>query len=306
MARRDRLDAAAIAVLTLLCALWGVQQVAIKVAVHDGLPPVLQGAIRSGGAALLGTLWLAARRGGAGLLLALRHPGALGPGIAIAVLFGVEFVLIYLGLKFTTASRSVLLIATAPFFTALGVHLLVPQERLGALQAVGLVIAFAGVAAALADGLTRRSGDPFGDLLCALGAVFWAATTIVIKSAKALRTVPAIALLLYQLGGSAPVLLAGSALLGEFAAPLHPSALAWAALFYQTAIVAFASYLVWFWLVQTYPAARLAGFTFLTPMFGILASGLLLGEPISTGLYVGLAAVALGLRLVNRRRPAPA
>jgi drug/metabolite transporter (DMT)-like permease len=306
MARRDRLDAAAIAVLTLLCALWGVQQVAIKVAVHDGLPPVLQGAIRSGGAALLGTLWLAARRGGAGLLLALRHPGALGPGIAIAVLFGVEFVLIYLGLKFTTASRSVLLIATAPFFTALGVHLLVPQERLGALQAVGLVIAFAGVAAALADGLTRRSGDPFGDLLCALGAVFWAATTIVIKSAKALRTVPAIALLLYQLGGSAPVLLAGSALLGEFAVPLHPSALAWAALFYQTAIVAFASYLVWFWLVQTYPAARLAGFTFLTPMFGILASGLLLGEPISTGLYVGLAAVALGLRLVNRRRPAPA
>lgn len=306
MVRRDRLDAAAIAVLTLLCALWGLQQVAIKVAVHGGLPPVLQGTIRSAGGALLGALWLAARRGGAGLIVALRQPGALGPGIAIAVLFGLEFVLIYLGLKFTTASHSVLLLATAPFFTALGVHLLVPQERLGAVQALGLLLAFAGVAAALGDGLVHRSGDPFGDLLCGLGAVLWAATTVVIKSAKALRTVPAIALLLYQLGGSAPVLLAGSLLLGELAAPVHASALAWAALFYQTAIVAFASYLVWFWLVQTYPAARLVGFTFLTPMFGILASGLLLGEPISAGLYVGLVAVALGLRLVNRKAPAPA
>jgi drug/metabolite transporter (DMT)-like permease len=80
--------------------------------------------------------------------------------------------------------------------------------------------------------------------------------------------------------------------------------LAWACLFYQTAIVAFASYLAWFWLLQIYPATRLSGFTFLTPLFGILAGGLLLGETLSAGLLAGLVAIGAGLQLINR--PAPA
>jgi drug/metabolite transporter (DMT)-like permease len=84
---------------------------------------------------------------------------------------------------------------------------------------------------------------------------------------------------------------------------LQASALAWVCLLYQTAIVAFASYLVWFWLLQIYPAARLSGFTFLTPLFGILAGGLLLGETLSAGLLLGLAAICAGLRLINRPVP---
>jgi drug/metabolite transporter (DMT)-like permease len=65
-------------------------------------------------------------------------------------------------------------------------------------------------------------------------------------------------------------------------------------------LVAFASYLAWFWLVSTYPAGRLAAFSFLTPLFGVLAGALLLGERVSTHLALALALVVLGIWLVNR------
>ena len=65
--------------------------------------------------------------------------------------------------------------------------------------------------------------------------------------------------------------------------------------------MAFVTYLAWFWLVRHYPAPRLASFTFLAPLFGVAAGGLLLAEPMSPGLLVALALVATGIWLVNRR-----
>ncbi len=303
MRRHERLDLLAIAVLAFLCALWGVQQVTVKVAVAQGLPPLLQAALRSGGAAVLCTLWIGAR---GGLRRAFGDPAAAPVGLLLAVLFAAEFVAIYLGVRITSASRAVLFIYTAPFFTALGAHLFLPQERLRAVQAGGLAIAFAGMVAAFAEGLLHGGGRIAGDALCAAGGALWASTILLIKASPSLRRTTSAGLLLYQLAGSAPLLLAASWALGELGAPLHASLLAWTCLFYQTAVVAFASYLAWFWLLLAYPAARLSGFTFLTPLFGILAGGLLLGETLSAGLLVGLAAIIAGLRMINRPVPATA
>jgi drug/metabolite transporter (DMT)-like permease len=74
-----------------------------------------------------------------------------------------------------------------------------------------------------------------------------------------------------------------------------------ASLLYQAVWVAFITYLVWFWLVRHYPAPKLASFTFLAPLFGVAAGGLLLAEPMSPGLLVALVLVATGIWLVNRR-----
>ncbi len=305
MRRHERLDLLAIAVLAFLCALWGVQQVTVKVAVAQGLPPVLQAALRSAGASVLCALWIGAR-GGGGLRGAFGDLAAARAGLLLAVLFAAEFVAIYLGVRITSASRAVLFIYTAPFFTALGAHVFLPAERLRAVQAAGLAVAFAGVVATFAEGLLHGGGHLTGDALCALGGALWASTILIIKASPSLRRTTSAGLLLYQLAGSAPLLLAASWALGEMAAPLHASLLAWTCLFYQTAIVAFASYLAWFWLLMAYPATRLSGFTFLTPMFGILAGGLLLGETLSAGLLVGLAAIIAGLRMINRPAPAVA
>jgi drug/metabolite transporter (DMT)-like permease len=75
--------------------------------------------------------------------------------------------------------------------------------------------------------------------------------------------------------------------------------LAWLSLGYQTVIVTFASYLVWFWLVMRYQAAAVSGFTFLAPLFGIAAGAVFLGETATPALLIGLAAVAVGMRFIR-------
>ena len=77
----------------------------------------------------------------------------------------------------------------------------------------------------------------------------------------------------------------------------------WAHLGFQAVVVSFASYLVWFWLVRHYPATRVAAFTLLTPLFGLLAGVGLLGEPLTLRLGVALAAVCAGTWLINRPPP---
>jgi drug/metabolite transporter (DMT)-like permease len=70
-------------------------------------------------------------------------------------------------------------------------------------------------------------------------------------------------------------------------------------------VVAFVSYLAWFWLLTRYPASHLHAYTFWTPLFGLLAGWLLLGEPVTPPLVVAMGCVALGIHLVNRQ-PGPA
>lgn len=298
--RRDRLDLRAIALMVGLCALWGLQQIAVKIAATHGLPPVLQGAARSAIAGTLVIAWTSLREGRSGAASLLRPDRSLLPGLAVGATFTAEFAILYPGLALTTASRGVLFLYTAPFFTALGAHLLLAGDRLNLTKAAGLLIAFAGVAVAFTDGLARGQGSLEGDALCLGGAMLWAASTILIKRSPALGRARAAKVLLYQLGVSVPVLVAISLLAGEWR-DLAPLPLAWLCLAYQSVIVAFASYLAWFWLVLTYPAGRLAPFTFLAPLFGIGFGGLLLGEPIGPALLLGLVAIALGLRLLNAR-----
>ena len=82
-----------------------------------------------------------------------------------------------------------------------------------------------------------------------------------------------------------------------------PTPVVVAALLYQAVVVAFASYLAWFWLLTRYPAAELSAFSFFTPLFGMAAGALVLGEPVGPPLAVAMALVAAGIYLVNSRPP---
>ena len=282
-----------------LCALWGGNQVVIKLT-NAGISPVLQAGLRSAGAALLVWAW-SARRG----VRLFQSDGTLAPGLLAGALFAAEFALLYWALEFTAASRAVIFLYTAPFVVALGGQWFVPGERLSALQAAGLVAAFAGVVAAFADRLAvPAKHELIGDAMALAAGILWGATTVVVKASRLVR-VSANKTLFYQLAVSAAALPPVSLALGERGV-FDPTALVLGLLLFQTAVVAFASYLAWFWLVKHYPAGRLAAFTFLTPPFGVLAGGALLGERVTLLHGLALALVAGGIYLVNRPAAAPA
>jgi drug/metabolite transporter (DMT)-like permease len=278
-----------------LCALWGLNQVAAKVA-NAGISPVLQAGLRSIGSVLLLMGWSRWR----GIRL-FESDGSLKAGLAAGAMFAGEFALIYWGLEFTPASRAVVFLYTAPFVVALGLHWLVPAERLTRVQALGLVSAFAGILLAFGDNLSLPDKrQVIGDAMLFGAALMWGGTTVLIRTTR-LSSINPSKTLFYQLGVSALALPMASVLLGEEGIIGQPSALVWASLAGQIVVVAFASYLIWFWLISRYPATRLSAFSFLTPLFGMVFGAWLLGERITWGLGGAMALVAVGIWLVNRK-----
>ena len=291
---RKALDANAYAVMLLLTALWGFQQVAVKSIAAD-VSFVMQAAIRTIAATLLLLGWAGLR----GIPL-LGRDGTLWPGLVAGLLFAFEFVFIYAGLGHTNASRMSVFIYLAPPLTALGLHFFVRGERLAALQWLGVGVAFAGLFLAFADGFFSGQRTWRGDLCGLVAAVFWAATTVVIRASR-LAQATATKTLFYQLGVSALVLPLASLAIGE-AGVVSLSAAAIASLAYQGVIVAFGSFLAWFWLLTRYLASRLSVLSFLTPMFGVLCGVVFLGEPLTGYFVVAALLVGAGIVLVNLRR----
>src|SRR6185436_3529681 len=95
------LNLGAIAVMVLLCLSWGFNQIAVKLALPD-IPPLMMATLRSTGA--LFVVLLVARLRGIDLF---KRDGTLNAGLFAGVLFGFEFVVIYQGLVWTTATRAV-------------------------------------------------------------------------------------------------------------------------------------------------------------------------------------------------------
>lgn len=287
------LDAAAAAIVVVLCLSWGFNQVATKLAIHD-IPPLMQATIRSVVAALLVAGWCRLR----GIPM-LARDGTLWFGLVAGVLFAAEFILIYQGLVYTTATRAVLFIYLAPFFVVLGSRIFLPADGFRLAQWLGLALSFAGML--IAFGLPTPAVDPWqaiGDLMMVGAALFWAATTLIIK-ASALTRVSAEKVMLYQLVVSAPIMAVAAYFAGEQIAHM-PSALALGSLAYQTLWVVSITFVIWFALIARYSANRLSAFTFLTPLFGVAAGHLVLGEPLTPAFAAAVALIAGGLVLVNR------
>jgi drug/metabolite transporter (DMT)-like permease len=289
------LSPGAIALMLMLCFTWGFNQIAIKLVLPD-IPPMLQATIRSAGAlpVLLLIGWLRGAR-------LFQRDGTLVPGLVAGVMFGVEFVLIYQGLRFTSASRAVVFLYTAPFFVALGSYQVL-GERLGLAQWGGLALSFLGVA--LAIGVPQPDVDSkvlLGDLLIVGGGALWGATTLVAKGTR-LRFVPPEKALGYQVACSIPILGLAALLSGETITH-RPATLSVVLIAFQAIWVVGTTFTLWFALVKTYSASKLSAFTFITPLFGVVASYFVLHDRLSLAFGAAALLVIAGLFLVNRPSP---
>ena len=285
---QDHIDLSGACLMVLLTFLWGCNYSAIKFA-SDGISPVFMSFLRSSIASFLGMLYC----------MSIKEPLfhrdiRLWHGFMVGLLFGVEFACIYFGMRYTHAARASILINLSPFVVAIGAYLFL-KEHLNTRKITGLCLAFAGAGCVLLWGkpTTWTPSMLWGDTLEVIAAILWGATTIYIKKYLAGRVQP-IHTFLYQLVFSIPILLLCAYILEP--TWIHringPVLLA---LGYQSVIVAFASYLVWFKLIHTYPVSHLAVFSLLTPIFGVASGAIFLGEPVTAGLVIGMTMVCAGI-----------
>ncbi|MFV5386542.1 DMT family transporter [Acinetobacter junii] len=295
MDERKALDQTASSLMIVLCMVWGLQQVILKMAASD-ISPLMQIALRSGLAALLLLpLVLLDQKS------QLMNPKNVKAGALVAVLFSLEFFLLAQALQLTSASHAVVLLYTAPIFVALGLHWKLPSERLTILQWTGIGIAFIGIVVTFIrpqqiEVNTFQQQMLWGDLYALAAAIAWAATTVTVRLSS-LAQAAVTQTLFYQLAGSFILLLGLAFFMGQAVVQWTP--LVMGSLAFHTLIVSFASFLAWFWLLRNYLASRLGVFSFLTPLFGIIFGVWLLDENIEANFIFGTALVLLGILVVS-------
>lgn len=295
MVNREYLDLKATVLIILLTMLWGFNYSVIKYS-NQALSPIFTSTLRSLIASICGIIYCINRGE------TLFHKGRmLLHGMMIGVLFGLEFACIYLGMIYTDAARSVIFVYISPFIVAIGAHFFIKGDRLNLLKIIGLIIAFSGIIVVF--GGRPSTAKPImwlGDILEIMAAFFWGATTIYIKKFMAEKVHP-INTFVYQLLFSIPILLILSIMIEPrwiYRFDLYIAS----SLFYQSVVIAFISYFIWFKLIHEYSISRLSSFTFFTPVFGVISGILFLNEELTISLLIGLPLVSIGIFFVNQRR----
>jgi drug/metabolite transporter (DMT)-like permease len=292
---KEYLDFEAIFALLILTFLWGFNYAAIKYS-NQGVSPVFASTLRSIIASICGIIYCV-RKGEK-----LFHTDImLFHGFMVGLLFGLEFACIYFGLLYTDAARSVIFVYLSPFVVAIGAHFFLKGDRLTFSKILGLLLAFTGILLVF-QGRPKAAKTTMliGDLLEITAAILWGATTLYIKRFMAEKVHP-INTFLYQLFFSIPILFIMSLILEpKWIYKIDPYIVG--SIFYQSVVVAFVTYFIWFKLIHNYSVSRLSAFTFFTPVFGVLVGVLFLNEEFTVSLMVGLPLVSIGIFFVNWRR----
>jgi O-acetylserine/cysteine efflux transporter len=291
MTPRDMLLALAVA------AVWGLSFVAIRWSVNE-VPPLLATALRYVAAVLPAILFV--RRPKVALWILVGYGLAIGVGQ-----FGLLFLAIKLGMS---AGLGALVIQLQAFFTIL-LAVAFLGERPGWPQLAGAATAFAGIAVIAAERLGSAALWPV--LMTVAGAACWGVANLLTKRAGKVdmlgfvvwsSLLPPIPLYLLSLLFEGP---------GAVLSLSHISALAIGALLFTGWASTVFGYGAWSVLLRRYPASTVAPFTLLTPVTGVAAGALLLGEHVtvlegvgSVLIFAGLLFNVFGPRLVARPREA--
>lgn len=269
------------------------------------LDPLTLALLRFGiGVACLGALFLASR------LRPLR-----GPDLRAALLLGGLFfaafpTLFNLSLAWTTAARGALALSTLPLLTLL-LAAAVGAERLTRTKVGGVGLAMAGVAFALSGDLAGAPPGAWrGDLVMIATAACGAAYNVL--SRPLLRRHPPLAFITQAMLAGTVLLACAVALGGEPARLGGLTPAGWLAVAYLGVAGGAAAFWLWTVGLEHTTPTRVAVTVAVNPMVAMGLGALLLGEPVSAHLVLGLVAVAAGILLTTRgggepvRRVSPA
>ena len=218
----------------------------------------------------------------------------IGPAVLYGVLqTGLMYILNYIGVANTTATKTSILTAASAFMAVLLAPLFFRDERLTAVKVIGAVIGFGGIIAVnlgdLSGGL-RFDGEGFVLLAAALNT----AGSFVGKRISAGRVFEMTA---YQLTVGAALILAVGALMGG-----RPILSVEGLLLTLTlAFISAAAFSLWTSLLVYNDAGRILVFNLLIPVFGAMWSFVILGErQIFDPMYIlSVILISVGIILVN-------
>ncbi|AIW40884.1 MULTISPECIES: DMT family transporter [Paenibacillus] len=276
--------------IALLVVLWGISWPIYKVAL-EFTPPLLFAGLRT----LLGGLLL-------GAILVPRwnrirwkenwRVYAISGIFNVVLFYGLQTV----GLMYVPSGLFSVLVYLQPVLVGIFAWMWL-GEAMSRLKVIGLIIGFLGVAAVSVGGFSGHVAVA-GVIIAIITAVSWALGTVYVK--KVNQRVDSLWLVAFQctLGG---IVLTGAGTVTE-----NWSDIVWnvpyvSGLIFGTVLGISLSWLLYFTLVNSGDASKVASYTFLVPVISVFVSSLVLGEAITAFLLIGLILIGLSIYLVNRR-----
>lgn len=213
---------------------------------------------------------------------------------ALGVMFyGVFFVVYAEALVYTTAARGSLAVSTLPVLTMV-VAALMGREPFTARKTLGVFVAMAGVAIALAAGLVDAPPEAWrGDLIMTAGMLSMALYNVLSRPFMARSSPLGYATAGMAFGSGLNALIAWQA--GGFEAVRAFEAPQWAGALYLGAFAGALGFYLWVFALERATPTRVANTITVSPIAAALLGSVLLGERVGMSLVVGIAAVALGI-----------
>ena len=210
----------------------------------------------------------------------------------------VAYIFFYIGLYHLTGSKSSIINSTQIFFSLIFVGIFMRhQEKLTWQKSFACVIGFVGVIVVnMGSGSIGSSFSILGDGFLLLAAVAFGVTNVTSKWVTVREGPVAVTAFQLTTGGVAMIiigLLSGGSVTGfDTKGTL---------LFIYLALLSTVAFIVWTKLLKYNEASKISVYGFMTPVFGVLLSGVCLGETILTvNNLVALVLVSIGVIIANR------
>jgi drug/metabolite transporter (DMT)-like permease len=214
-----------------------------------------------------------------------------------AILHNMMFILLYYGAAITTSGRTSVFLYTQPLFYAALAVWLIPSERLGVRSLLGFIAAFIGIIFMFGEKFDAGEAHAFlGDGLVILAALIWGIQSLYLR--QNLKGIDPFRIAAWTQMVSIPFFLFVALLMGsEFPDLTNPAVILSVGYngFVGTGLVM----VLWVRLLAGYPPTRVSAFMFLTPVFGVFTSSMILSESLTRFMLAGAALVAAGIYLVN-------
>jgi drug/metabolite transporter (DMT)-like permease len=272
-----------------LCFLWGGLTPSLKLSL-TGMPPLAVAGWRF----LIGlvAIWIWSRWNGINLYVPRK---AQLPLFLYSLVFVAQISSVNFGTRLTTSNFAIILINTSPLFVALLAHFLIPNDRLTVRKALGLAVAFLGVAVIFVASVPETD-QLRGNFLVLLGGFLLG--VIHVYGKFLLRRFSAFQVVFWEFVYGITFFFALSALL-ESTESYQLNAVVVGAVLYQGLVIAGFGFVTWVYLLQRYSASKLATFQFSVPVFGVILGWLILGEALTWRLGIGVLLVAGGIYAVS-------
>ncbi|CAN5504578.1 EamA family transporter [soil metagenome] len=290
--RKPRIAPAGLLFLAITSVGWGLNWPIMKQILTEWPPLSARGLTGLAGAALLAMLALLKGQ-------SLRVPPGEWPRLLLSAFLNVTtwMTLMGIALLYLPASEAAVIAYTMPVWASVLAWLLL-GERMSLTRVLALLLAFAGIAALMGgNGISASMEKMPGIIMVLVGAFAFALGTIVPKRLP--MSLPLISSSALQIGiGCVPVALAGLAF-------EHPriealTSLGWALLVYMTVVQFCIAYVCWFAALARLPAGVAAIGTLAVPVIGVVASAIMLHEPLGPGQIAALLLTLGGVVLATR------